>query len=245
MTHLGTSFLYLFVFFNDTATTEIYTLSLHDALPICCGEPLRCEQRLRQPADRIRVDGVDLGHDPVQRQQLGVGDQRLAETIHSRRGRLHREEDAPLEVLLRPRELALREVAAGDIRYLLAGDGQRIDEVVLARAKVDPDLPAVCVLRDERVDGVRHPSLLANFLEETRGRRAAEDRVEQRRRETPAIGTRDPGGAEADVVLLGVLALEAKRRRRRLDQRRADVRARAFDSAATLESACDELNHLF
>src|SRR3712207_7444704 len=24
-------------FFNDTATTEIYTLSLHDALPICPG----------------------------------------------------------------------------------------------------------------------------------------------------------------------------------------------------------------
>src|SRR5260370_16629172 len=27
----------LFFFFNDTATTEIYTLSLHDALPICTG----------------------------------------------------------------------------------------------------------------------------------------------------------------------------------------------------------------
>src|SRR3712207_7031225 len=25
-------------FFNDTATTEIYTLSLHDALPICSGQ---------------------------------------------------------------------------------------------------------------------------------------------------------------------------------------------------------------
>ena len=25
---------YFFFFFNDTATTEIYTLSLHDALPI-------------------------------------------------------------------------------------------------------------------------------------------------------------------------------------------------------------------
>src|SRR6202041_1429652 len=25
-------------FFNDTATTEIYTLSLHDALPICFGD---------------------------------------------------------------------------------------------------------------------------------------------------------------------------------------------------------------
>src|SRR5258708_12842863 len=27
-----------FFFFNDTATTEIYTLSLHDALPILTGE---------------------------------------------------------------------------------------------------------------------------------------------------------------------------------------------------------------
>src|SRR2546427_6472704 len=26
---------FTFFFFNDTATTEIYTLSLHDALPIC------------------------------------------------------------------------------------------------------------------------------------------------------------------------------------------------------------------
>src|SRR2546422_4650959 len=29
--------MFLFFFFNDTATTEIYTLSLHDALPICTG----------------------------------------------------------------------------------------------------------------------------------------------------------------------------------------------------------------
>src|SRR2546426_7177250 len=27
--------IFCFFFFNDTATTEIYTLSLHDALPIC------------------------------------------------------------------------------------------------------------------------------------------------------------------------------------------------------------------
>src|SRR5260221_3547019 len=40
---------HLFFFFNDTATTEIYTLSLHDALPICCRRPapsccLRCSR---------------------------------------------------------------------------------------------------------------------------------------------------------------------------------------------------------
>src|SRR5256885_8782096 len=33
----GSLFLiFFFFFFNDTATTEIYTLSLHDALPISC-----------------------------------------------------------------------------------------------------------------------------------------------------------------------------------------------------------------
>src|SRR2546429_3924940 len=48
----GLRFFFFFFFFNDTATTEIYTLSLHDALPIsarfttaCCvatpGEPGR------------------------------------------------------------------------------------------------------------------------------------------------------------------------------------------------------------
>src|SRR3712207_8290179 len=36
-----------FIFFNDTATTEIYTLPLHDALPIFQRRPLAGEQRPR------------------------------------------------------------------------------------------------------------------------------------------------------------------------------------------------------
>src|SRR2546430_8072288 len=48
--HHSTLLAYSFFFFNDTATTEIYTLSLHDALPIslldaasrdCGGDPER------------------------------------------------------------------------------------------------------------------------------------------------------------------------------------------------------------
>src|SRR2546427_737584 len=35
------SFLSFFFFFNDTATTEIYTLSLHDALPILRADDVR------------------------------------------------------------------------------------------------------------------------------------------------------------------------------------------------------------
>src|SRR6266446_1063582 len=34
MSSFTPSFVFFFFFFNDTATTEIYTLSLHDALPI-------------------------------------------------------------------------------------------------------------------------------------------------------------------------------------------------------------------
>src|SRR3712207_3611516 len=36
---------YVHFFFNDTATTEIYTLSLHDALPICFAQEVRHLQR--------------------------------------------------------------------------------------------------------------------------------------------------------------------------------------------------------
>src|SRR6266446_6433539 len=36
-----------FFFFNDTATTEIYTLSLHDALPISTAPMVRCSRRSR------------------------------------------------------------------------------------------------------------------------------------------------------------------------------------------------------
>src|SRR3712207_9490709 len=69
--------LFFFFFFNDTATTEIYTLSLHDALPIsliheaglqrhvgdgdmCCQQALRpgdahlCLIGMRRKADRDR-----------------------------------------------------------------------------------------------------------------------------------------------------------------------------------------------
>src|SRR2546422_7451488 len=46
---LSASFSFFF-FFNDTATTEIYTLSLHDALPILssCGESARCGEKARR-----------------------------------------------------------------------------------------------------------------------------------------------------------------------------------------------------
>src|SRR2546430_6684430 len=46
----------LFFFFNDTATTEIYTLSLHDALPICHANR-NCRARPHGRCRRGAADG--------------------------------------------------------------------------------------------------------------------------------------------------------------------------------------------
>src|SRR3989442_10163050 len=43
---ISSSFFFFFFFFNDTATTEIYTLSLHDALPISSLPPLSSTSHL-------------------------------------------------------------------------------------------------------------------------------------------------------------------------------------------------------
>src|SRR5690242_21814358 len=48
---------FLFFFFNDTATTEIYTLSLHDALPIS-GSPV------------VTNDGVTIAREIHQHDQF-------------------------------------------------------------------------------------------------------------------------------------------------------------------------------
>src|SRR6266496_953724 len=73
-----------FFFFNDTATTEIYTLSLHDALPIygrqariadVAGEHLRFGKRCR----RVRHAEADPLIVSVTRAVAGGRDDRLAD----------------------------------------------------------------------------------------------------------------------------------------------------------------------
>src|SRR2546430_4836353 len=48
--------LIFFFFFNDTATTEIYTLSLHDALPISQRDPRRSPHILAPPTFDLAID---------------------------------------------------------------------------------------------------------------------------------------------------------------------------------------------
>src|SRR3712207_8056013 len=59
-----------FVFFNDTATTEIYTLSLHDALPIFDHHRDRVDRRKQRREHRAAHDREA----PVVAQLLRRGD---------------------------------------------------------------------------------------------------------------------------------------------------------------------------
>src|SRR5215469_11342909 len=62
-------FFFFFFFFNDTATTEIYTLSLHDALPIRCS-PIcgKCTANrgsisIRMPGSNVHEIGLRWGNE--------------------------------------------------------------------------------------------------------------------------------------------------------------------------------------
>src|SRR2546422_1961688 len=72
---MATSILILF-FFNDTATTEIYTLSLHDALPIYT---LLSSTRL----EAQRFDGIDGGR-AIRRIERGERSEEHTSELQSR-----------------------------------------------------------------------------------------------------------------------------------------------------------------
>src|SRR2546430_17566263 len=70
----GAPLFFFFFFFNDTATTEIYTLSLHDALPISgrgehrqrargCGDGLRqAPRRLDRKSTRLNSSHSQISY---------------------------------------------------------------------------------------------------------------------------------------------------------------------------------------
>src|SRR5256885_13978334 len=108
---------FIFFFFNDTATTEIYTLSLHDALPISLAVPAqetddharaRADADGEQPhpqGDPAAVDDTaqDVAADVVRPEQvalarrrepdLRLGRERIVGGQHVRKDRRQHEQD--------------------------------------------------------------------------------------------------------------------------------------------------------
>src|SRR3712207_9061946 len=80
----------LLFFFNDTATTEIYTLSLHDALPIFEREAPGPARPPDRGADARRQGGGSA--DPVGRRSGGGAHRRLPGHGPARRSEEHTSE---------------------------------------------------------------------------------------------------------------------------------------------------------
>src|SRR2546430_11571385 len=77
----------LFFFFNDTATTEIYTLSLHDALPIYVRR-ISGKRFLFGGWRKLEIDGGELRKAmPVARPGGGLGTGRIGKGRASERQR--------------------------------------------------------------------------------------------------------------------------------------------------------------
>src|SRR5258708_40319510 len=91
----------LIFFFNDTATTEIYTLSLHDALPICLLEHRRIAHAAVQHADA--ASGLDQGLAQALRVGPGRGRRRRL-----RAGRPHGRSEEHTSELQSPDHLVCR-----------------------------------------------------------------------------------------------------------------------------------------
>src|SRR6266536_4880087 len=85
-----TTFL-LFFFFHDTATTEIYTLSLHDALPISSsrrGSPVRWATTCKPPYSREArpVSLVCTGQPSSRRTSSPYSDRAACSAFHAPSG---------------------------------------------------------------------------------------------------------------------------------------------------------------
>src|SRR5256885_8493670 len=100
---LTTSFFFFF-FFNDTATTEIYTLSLHDALPISVAG--RAGPHLRQPHRPAHRAGHQRGRSEEHTSELQSPCNLVC--------RLLLEKKKKIEEITRPQDHALRFYSCAD-----------------------------------------------------------------------------------------------------------------------------------
>src|SRR2546421_3632516 len=110
--------MFFFFFFNDTATTEIYTLSLHDALPIYADAYEDAARGHSERLDRARaknLDGLDplSADDGLQRHRRREGRGRRSEEHTSE---LQSRSDLVCRLLLEKKKKKKRPSASPDLR---------------------------------------------------------------------------------------------------------------------------------
>src|SRR2546427_1169880 len=195
---------FLFFFFNDTATTEIYTLSLHDALPIYTASTTRTSRTTRAPRGRVKASSATWTNSFVQERRTPClrdcpADRRGAPRRHRRRVSDPCERGAspekPAAVIARlaasaPARESIHRRLARAVRPRRAGAHRR----VFSRRRADRR-------RSQHQPGARRREALCGFLR---------------------LGVHVPGDPAHDPLPRGALAARAGAPRRvRLGTRRA------------------------
>src|SRR2546430_4365398 len=154
----------LFFFFNDTATTEIYTLSLHDALPICDDRNIELPQQLRV-ADARELEQLRRVDRTGRQQHLQARARLLpltgAQVLHPYRARARKQHprgvraQAHLEIGAPPHRPQVR-IGARDAHAILDGDVPQARAFGLRTVEVAGgcDADAGARLEEARTQGV-------------------------------------------------------------------------------------------
>src|SRR6266446_10431624 len=200
-------FFFLFFFFNDTATTEIYTLSLHDALPISTDE-----RRNRRPGARLDATlEVEVGRRAEEQRGHPVAGEPGAERRETVGGPDLRGAGGGTEMDADPRR------AAG------AAPHQEFPDLGLARRGGERAKPGLGP-GGRNPERRQEPEILVDLMAPRRGKRQA-------------VGEPDPaaGGVVADPPSRAPVA-GGQRRLKRVGQEKGQIRAEGPDGLEGAEA---------
>ena len=138
--------------------------------------------------DLLEPDGVDGGEHLVHRQEGAEAELLLRQAVHAARGRLQRQDEVALEVILGAAELLGRDPVLLDRAQLLHERLEHLAEVGRVGARVDVEDSGVVERLRPGVHGVDEGLALAHLLEQP-GRHAAPDDVVQ---EIESVALRRP-----------------------------------------------------
>src|SRR4249920_3965434 len=134
---------YSFFFFNDTATTEIYTLSLHDALPISVPD----RHQLRDPGLRLLLEEADRVGDRKST-RLNSSHVRMSYAVFCLKNKKNQAVATSQEAVQNQNETQLRDTNAHNDKSV-HGVLNPTYQAGLRRDAVQPDIEAERKKRDE------------------------------------------------------------------------------------------------
>src|SRR5579871_1035899 len=168
------------------------------------------EQLARELLHVVRGYGIDAALDLLGADLASEGELVAAEAGHPAGGRLEREREVALDVLLGERELGGVDWGVAGARELLENHVDAGLYVLGRGSGVDAEQPRAPIRSLEGVDAVDEAALLANLLKEPAGHAAAQDRIEERQRVAALVADVDAARSDDDMRLFAVFVSDVR-----------------------------------